>query len=485
MNKALTSLLIATLCFTAIDLPAHESKLDSLLRILEHTPAGTARVDALNKVAFSYASVTVRMAEDFAKEAIQQANDLNYTAGLAEGFKVLGIIYLARGHYDKSIEFSLQSLQYYIELNDKAGQSKVYNNIAIVYSELNEFDKAFDFTTKSLTLKRTLGDSIGVANSYLGLAEFYRSINDQKKAFTFASAALVIYLQRNDFTGSSHAYTQLAKVYAERDEHQEAEVNYVLAYQHAQRANAHFQLLLVCKDLGSFYLALNQPDAAYPYLHQALRMARERKSKNNEAAIHELLATYFTSQKKLDSALHYTQTALQLERDNFKEQQSIQVETLQLLMNFQHKEQQLNYQRKQIKRQYIAIIGVTLILILSIIFGIKLYRLNRSNIRANVVLKALNAEIKFMNDQLEDKVVARTEEIRMQSNQLTEYSFYTAHKMRGPLARILGLIELTRMNPEQQELAEILKRLEDSSNELDEVIRQINRKLEKSNKPTV
>jgi signal transduction histidine kinase len=68
----------------------------------------------------------------------------------------------------------------------------------------------------------------------------------------------------------------------------------------------------------------------------------------------------------------------------------------------------------------------------------------------------------------------------LQNQKLVEYAFFTAHEVRGPLARILGLVELARIKELSDDREEILERLQEAAQELDEIIRIINRKLESS-----
>jgi signal transduction histidine kinase len=104
--------------------------------------------------------------------------------------------------------------------------------------------------------------------------------------------------------------------------------------------------------------------------------------------------------------------------------------------------------------------------------------LNKSNAEAKEALLKLNGEINQMNENLESMVRERTEEIAAKNQRLLEYAFFTAHEVRGPLARILGLVELAKIQELRHEHEEIIVRLHEAANELDEVIRIINRKLE-------
>jgi signal transduction histidine kinase len=65
-----------------------------------------------------------------------------------------------------------------------------------------------------------------------------------------------------------------------------------------------------------------------------------------------------------------------------------------------------------------------------------------------------------------------------QNKMLTQYAFQNAHKVRGPLARIMGLINLVRLGGSSEETTELISKIEDASHELDSVVKEINSKLE-------
>lgn len=103
---------------------------------------------------------------------------------------------------------------------------------------------------------------------------------------------------------------------------------------------------------------------------------------------------------------------------------------------------------------------------------------------ANNELQSLNEEltvsnegIKKLNENLEQMVNHRTEQINNQLNQLKKYAYLNSHELRAPLARILGLIELMKVETDVHQWNELLSYLHDSSTELDGVIREMNRLL--------
>ncbi len=90
-----------------------------------------------------------------------------------------------------------------------------------------------------------------------------------------------------------------------------------------------------------------------------------------------------------------------------------------------------------------------------------------------------NDEINRMNNNLERLVEEKTMRILQQRERLMKYAFQNAHNVRGPLARLMGLVKLLQMKGiESDEIPFLLNEIERASGELDAVIREINTSLE-------
>ena len=456
-------------------------ELDSLLHALPSIETGPRRIDLLNNLASAYTLISIDEAEKYATQAIGHSREANYHSGLAEGYKILGSTYYVKGEHDKAIEYLYEALRLYEATDDKIGQSDVLNNMAIVFTAREEIDKAYTLSNKSLNLKREIGDSLGVAKVILALAEIYMKQKVVKKGLEFGKDALNRYRLLNDYWGISHAMLQLGKMYHQLKNWPYASGYYYETIRTAAKANDHIQIIEANKHLGRLYLEANRLDSSYLYLRRALILAEGKNNKINEMEASRYLAEYFSAVENLDSSLYYTKEASVLEREIFDSQKSQQIATTQMLYEFEKKEQMLTFKEDQIQRQYVAIIGVSMVLILVMLFGYKLYGLNENNKSARKTLQALNLEINKLNENLEEKVQQRTEEIRMQNQKLVEYAFFTAHEVRGPLARILGLVDLVKVKELNHEREEIISRLQVSARELDDIIREVSRKLERTN----
>ncbi|HTH57907.1 MAG TPA: hypothetical protein VL728_17790 [Cyclobacteriaceae bacterium] len=85
-----------------------------------------------------------------------------------------------------------------------------------------------------------------------------------------------------------------------------------------------------------------------------------------------------------------------------------------------------------------------------------------------------------VNMHLESLVHERTKEVQKRSEQLIRFAYSNAHDVRGPVARVLGLIQLSKMEADL-DYPFLFKKIEEQTKEIDEAVKGINRELEKFN----
>ncbi len=100
----------------------------------------------------------------------------------------------------------------------------------------------------------------------------------------------------------------------------------------------------------------------------------------------------------------------------------------------------------------------------------------------NEEISAQSEEILRINENLEDIVQERTRELERKNKALEEYAFINAHKLRSPVATILGLINLFSKTRLDHEGVEINRRLQDTAEELDGIVSAITKAIERGDK---
>ena len=98
---------------------------------------------------------------------------------------------------------------------------------------------------------------------------------------------------------------------------------------------------------------------------------------------------------------------------------------------------------------------------------------------SNEEIQAQAEEIQIINDNLELIVQERTRELEKKNEALEEYAFINAHKLRSPVASILGLMNLMNKTNLDHEASIIARHMVKSTEQLDEVITTMTAALEK------
>ncbi|WP_340152788.1 7TM diverse intracellular signaling domain-containing protein [uncultured Marivirga sp.] len=108
---------------------------------------------------------------------------------------------------------------------------------------------------------------------------------------------------------------------------------------------------------------------------------------------------------------------------------------------------------------------------------------NESLLEAQQIIKAQNTKLKEYTDDLEAQVAKRTSdlestnaELAQNVQKLEQYAFMTAHNLRAPVARLLGLTHLLEISPdtEKSDWLDIISKIKEEGDSLDSVIKDLN-----------
>ncbi len=95
----------------------------------------------------------------------------------------------------------------------------------------------------------------------------------------------------------------------------------------------------------------------------------------------------------------------------------------------------------------------------------------------NSLLEKSRKELNHINADLENIVRERTNNVKQKNEYLVKYAFANAHHVRGPFARILGLLQLAKIEKEV-DYPFLFEKISEQSEEIDVVLKKINKELE-------
>jgi tetratricopeptide (TPR) repeat protein len=476
---------------------------DSIENKFKDVPRDSNYIIQLNKLASEVLKINPILTRKIATHITELAPQIKYNKGYARSLVVIGNSYWYEGAYEFAQNYYLLAARQYQAAGDSVGLGQAYNNIAEVYKKMSEPEKALEYLNLSVQLSRK--DKSKLALSYYNIGEVYTTLNNLTKASQFIEEALSLAIKNNDTQVIGYCYHGMGVINSKLKRYPQA-IDYFARAEKKWKEIGEIRLLIQnYQDLADAYRLLKLFDKAEYYLAISSEMSQLIK-------VPDLLANNYLKYYKLDSARgKYDQALINLLRHNalkdslYTLAKTEQITRLQMIFESETKtreNQQLRAQQQfkesQLKLQRLIIYAISAGLVLTGVMAWFLYRQRHKILSVNNILKEkneeinnqklaiemqatalikLNEELQELNKNLETRINQRTQQLTIQNQRLTEYTFVNAHKLRAPVSSILGLISLIdQKKPEEFQL--ILSHLKTCSNQLDTITREISRNLE-------
>ena len=410
----------------------------------------TNEVKSLNKQAMDQRLSDPDRAVLLGKKSLQLAQNLNYTNGIAEAYRVTGIGQYYQNMLEASIKSYINALTYFEKAGNLKGEGQVYNNIGTLYRD-NDYHRSLEFFKKALVIGKQISDKSLIARVNLNLGDFYFRMGSYNEALNYYNESQKMFtaLQDSDY------------------------------------------IILCFQNRGAAYLKLHQLEMAAKLLLEANSKAKERDLNESVASIDLTLADLYTQANKftraksiLDEGMAYakiikdgklqhdfvyTDFQLEYKRKNFKgavdylrevyRQDSVdkktQLTSQLILFEVKHtqEEQQSRAELVEKENQYerVRFWGVTSVAgLLLVAIGLLVTNVKRKA-KTNSQLTELNAEVlrqkdnlDKVNHHLEEIIDERTKDLQIKNKKLSDYSSYLSHQIRGPIATLKGLLNLEK-----------------------------------------
>ncbi len=393
------------------------------------------------------------------------------------------------------------ALKGFQQAKDSLGIGYVYLNYAQLYQAEKNYKEAEKYFWQVYDIRLHAEKKVNIS-SLLQLGLFYRKAGDSQKSTTRFREADSLCRQRKDNISLTEVDMLLAENFLQQQDLGKAEQIAKQGFQFLKSKNLQRHLPKYYLLFGKIAFEKNQLTLATQYFNQVIESAKPFKDLEPKMEAHYFLGRIYYQKGEREKGLQNQNEYLAL-RDSLKEKElAIQVERLkfQFALEIEQKQREndllkaLEVQNEAvIKKQrvlnfyYASALAVIVIVALLLFRNIRLKQKHNEelNHKQNLIvqqseeLKAKNLVIEKTNSNLEALVEQRTKTVLEKNKLLTEYAYFNSHKVRGPLARILGLLVV--MDLEQQiNNARYIDMLRNAGNELDEVIRQINEQISQS-----
>jgi tetratricopeptide (TPR) repeat protein len=387
-----------------------------------------------------------------AKKSLEIANQINFTNGIAEANRILGIGYYYKNDQESALKNYLEAIKYFHTSNNLAGEAKVDNNIGNLYRE-SDYDEAIKYYDQALAIAIKIKDEEQIATIYLNYGNIFYRKKKYNLALDYSGKSSVIFTKLHNTVNMIQCLQNTGVIYFWMKQLDTAKVLLLKANKQAKAKDLNLAVASINLTLTNIFMVKNQLDEAQIYLDEGLKYAQlvnseklqydykminyqlEAKRKNYQGALGMLYEIY-----KTDSTNNKNSVPTRLKL--------YQIQTAQI--ENQHKQEMLQAERKNDQIFFWATVVVAVLLVVVVVLLIN--NVNRKA-KTNKDLTGLNQKIteqkenlNQINHHLEEIIDDRTKDLQIKNKKLADYSLHLSHQIRGPIATLKGLLNLEKDN---------------------------------------
>jgi adenylate cyclase len=429
------------LCFS-LHLAYGQSKtIDSLKNVLSVSEEDTNKVNTLLDLSVNLLNSDISAAQDYATQAKDLAEKLNFQKGLAIAFKNLGLSYYIQSKYVETLGYWTQSLLVFEKAGDNNGISNILNNIGAVYNVKGDDDKALEYFLKSLTVAEKTGNKLRINTALMNIGSVYahkeltwdkslqyykkaepltEELADRKSIGTLAinigeiymfkkkgdSALNYLYKSLRYFDSpddSAVALIYIARAYTLKKNYAVAISFHSKAYDIARRSNSTLYMTQALEGIGENHKIQKDNAKALSYYKRAEALASTMKSKYELKNVYAGLSDIYAGLKDYTKAFKYKSLLTDIKDTIYNNEKDSKLASLETRFEIEKKKGEVTLLTKdkelqsvELRRQrtakYSFMGGSLLILFIAFI----IYRGYRNKIKVNKILDSQKAEIESL-----------------------------------------------------------------------------------------
>ncbi|NOQ28040.1 MAG: tetratricopeptide repeat protein [Bacteroidales bacterium] len=313
MKKSLLILAILILSSYQFKLHAQTTEIDSLENLLHNNiKKDTARINLLNEVAYKIIGINIDKTLQYANEAKELSETLNFKKGKAESLRLIGIFYIIKADYPKALEYYHRSLIINKEIGYKLGIANALNNIGLIYYTKSDYPRALEYYHKALKINEELGDKNGIQKALSNIGIVYWLQSDYSQAIDYIQKALRINEDLGYKSGISNCLNNIGNIYMVQEDYSQS-LGY---YQKALILNEELgdvRLISDClNNLGLAYMSIGNYSEALSNSLKALKMRKEIGNQRDIGLTFTNLSRIYLKKSNYEKAMNYGLSGLEI-----------------------------------------------------------------------------------------------------------------------------------------------------------------------------
>ncbi|MEP0712740.1 MAG: tetratricopeptide repeat protein [Algoriphagus sp.] len=424
-------------------LTVQQTPTDSLRNVIAKTDNDSIKATTLLNLSKHYYPYNQDTAILYAKEAIELANERGFTRVEANALNIIGVCYLIKSDFEKSLSTHLKALDIRETLQDTVGIIESTMNLGNIYYRLQKLEKAVVQYEKSLSLALLINHERAMSLLYNNLGSYYldrwlslKKEEDFTKTKDYLEKSKAIKENLNDKLNLTSTLVQLGELYYESGDKQKGISLLTQALELAEEMNDWEGRLSSLGTLSDYHRDNGSLEKALEYAAMAFELAQQTRSNFQIGIAASKMANLSALNKDFEKAYEY-QLINEASNDSIFNDSREKIRA-ELEIQYESEKKELENQ-KLIKDQELAELSITRkneLLIIFIIVAILLIGLAWYQLKINRKLSAAHRELKETNS----KVQAQYQQIQQQAAELnsTNHELKQANSFRDKLFSIIS-----------------------------------------------
>jgi signal transduction histidine kinase len=357
---------------------------------------------------------------------------------IAKSFNNVGHDYFDLGDYDEAYHYFTVSYRVAQKLNDSLAMAVALHNVGRVFKELGQYQTSIDHLSRSRKISASIGDLEGEPYSLGELGDVLLRKGKYDSALTFLQQSLSISRKQNLHVLVPRAMIKIAKVYVRKLDYPKAMAYYDTALQMYTKINDRYGIAEVRLGQGLAQKSKGNYNDALTAIQQSLDIAKELNANVLEIQCNEHLSSlwemkgdhkkalaYFKEYKHLQDTLFSQDMQGKLLLDNLRfetESKDSQIAALS---------QQQEEQERQLNRQEFVRNILVVVMALSAILLVTVYRSGQRRRKINRLLL-----------QHQEETEKRSEELERLNQVKDKFFSIISHDLRSPINALSGMLDL-------------------------------------------
>jgi len=478
LKRFKTVLLFGLLVVSVILPAAAQQNVDSLENILKSNLPDTARVRALTQVSAAYQFQDFAKSLSYSQQALKLADKVNHPDSKVLAFQNAAFLFTLSGDFSSALRYDNLSLELEIVSKDTVGISREYNNIGNDYYDLGEYDDAYFYFTQAYRMASAVKNSFRMLVALHNVGRVFKELGQYDQAMNHLKLAMKMSQEVDDKEGIAYAYDEIGDVLLRQNNYDSAYYYLAQALHHTRKLDIDVLQPRILSKMATTYLRKNnfssalafydsayalhvktnnrygvaevelgrgvvltregRYDAAIQKIESSLKTAHEMNARVLEIRCYNQLASLWEMKGDYKKSLAYYKQFKLLEDTLFSQEMQGKLLRDQIRFETEARDSKIaalsqvqDSQRNELKKQEFVRNILVVVMALSGIILITVYRSGQRRRKINMLLL-----------QHQEDMEKRSEELERLNQVKDKFFSIISHDLRSPINALAGLLDL-------------------------------------------